>query len=361
MSFNFFSDETTSPAYIKAGFLGAAGSGKTFTATKFAVGLADYIKQNDQYGDSILFIDTESGSPWVKGIVEKAGYKLMVKKTRAFKDLVQAIHIAEQQKSILIIDSLTHFWEELCRSHLEMLNKNRQRKLYKLEFHHWSAIKDKWRQFKDPLVNSAAHIIVCGRQGYEYEYQESNDTDSRGNNKKELVKSDVKMKAEGDTGYEPSLLVLMEREHDMNSQKNNHIARILKDRSTVIDGHVFINPDFKHFLPHVEQAVIGGKHTKIDLEANSQEMFKDVDNSGFDKTRLEKDAVLEEIKNLGQRLVPGATAKDKTRKLDILKQCFTTDAWTRIERLSLDMLQEGRDKMNILLMEQQSSSDLEAV
>lgn len=349
---SFFIEETSDAAYIKAGFLGAAGSGKTYTATQFAVGLADFVKASKGYNGEILFLDTENGAPWVKKIVQAAGYKLLVKKTRKFEDLVEALKIAERQGSILLIDSLTHFWEELCRAHLEELNKGRGRKLYKLEFHHWTAIKDKWRQFRDPLVASPAHIIVCGRMGYEYEYQESNDTDSRGNAKKELIKSDVKMKAEGDTGYEPSLLVLMEREHDMGSNKNKHIARILKDRSDTIDGATFVNPSFKNFLPHVEAAMIGGQFAVVDTVSSSASIFSDVDNSTFDRIRREKDAVLEEIKNLGTRLVPGSSAADKQRKLDILRSCFGTDAWTRIEDMRLEDMQEGRDRMQIILQEQ---------
>ena len=49
--------------------------------------------------------------------------------------------------------------------------------------------------------------------GYEYDYFE----DEAG--KKQLEKTDIKMKAEGEMGYEPSLLVLMERHTVMETMK----------------------------------------------------------------------------------------------------------------------------------------------
>ena len=52
------------------------------------------------------------------------------------------------------------------------------------------------------------------------------------------------MKAEGELGYEPSLLVLMEREMDMAKMEVRHTARVPKDRSTLLDGRDFYNPTF---------------------------------------------------------------------------------------------------------------------
>ena len=73
-------------------------------------------------------------------------------------------------------------------------------------------------------------MIVCGRAGFEYDFQEKED----GSGRKELVKTGVKMKAESEFGYEPSLLVHMERASDLKDLSKVHReASILKDRGAL--------------------------------------------------------------------------------------------------------------------------------
>ena len=87
------------------------------------------------------------------------------------------------------------------------------KKRTRLQFDDWGYLKGEWRKFTDLFINSNLHIILCGRAGYEYDYFE----DEAG--KKQLEKTDIKMKAEGEMGYEPSLLVLMERHTDLETMK----------------------------------------------------------------------------------------------------------------------------------------------
>ena len=70
-------------AFAKVGFLGFAKSGKTFTATQMAIGLADIIKAK-----TIGFLDTETGSDFMIPLFEQVKLDLVVAKTRAFKDLL---------------------------------------------------------------------------------------------------------------------------------------------------------------------------------------------------------------------------------------------------------------------------------
>ena len=68
-------------AYLKAGFYGIAGSGKTFTASLVAVGLSTLLKSDKP----IAMADTETGSDFVRPrIFDPAGKKLFVSKTKAF-------------------------------------------------------------------------------------------------------------------------------------------------------------------------------------------------------------------------------------------------------------------------------------
>lgn len=94
---------------------------------------------------------------------------------------------------------------------------------------------------------------MCGRAGYEYDFFEGDD------GKRQLAKTGIKMKAETETGYEPSILIQMEKQMNVETGQVWRTARILKDRSTRIDGQVFSNPTFKNFLPHIEFLNLGAR------------------------------------------------------------------------------------------------------
>ena len=122
-------------AFLKGGIYGGAGSGKTFTATNIAIGLHKFTKAKKP----CYFIDTETGSDFVINRFEEAKVKLQVAKSRAFKDLLEAVTEAEKNGSILILDSITHFWNELMdayqKKHKLLPNKlltNAQSKLSRL-------------------------------------------------------------------------------------------------------------------------------------------------------------------------------------------------------------------------------------
>src|SRR5439155_21590247 len=67
--------------------------------------------------------------------------------------------------------------------------------------------------------------------------------------KKQLEKTDITMKAESEMGYDPSLLVLMERETDMETMHVSHVATRLKDRSDVPVWQTADNESpFEYFL-----------------------------------------------------------------------------------------------------------------
>jgi hypothetical protein len=105
--------------------------------------------------------------------------------------------------------SVTHTWRELCEAYLKQVNERRARHAREkhwtfkpqrsLEFQDWGTVKglwnDNWTQF---YLNAPLHLIICGRAGYEYDFEETD------NGKKELVKTGVKMRTEAEFGFEPS-------------------------------------------------------------------------------------------------------------------------------------------------------------
>jgi hypothetical protein len=83
------------------------------------------------------------------------------------------------------------------------------------------------------------------------------------------------MKVEGETAYEPDMLVLMERFEEVlgRDKKVWREATIVKDRSTVLDGKTIQNPKFSDFEPSVKGMLAGGKKALTQAEADSAALF----------------------------------------------------------------------------------------
>jgi hypothetical protein len=327
----------TTTAYLKMAFMGFQGSGKTYTATSTAIGLVLMMREMgiETGTKPIAFMDTEKGSDWIKPRVEKAGIGLITAKTRSFSDLLSIVPEAQASASLLLVDSLTHCWVDLCDSYMKAKNRTR------LQFEDWAFLKTRWRQFTDLFVNSPLHIIVCGRAGFEYDYSVDDET-----GKKNLEKTGIKMKAEGEMGYEPDLLVLMEREMDMATTTNHHVARVLKDRSTLLDGKDFSDPTFENFLPHIRCLNLGGVQLGVDTTRTSVHTIpKDI----RDNRRTQRKIVLAEIEDLLVLHYPGQSSVEKKTKLELLREHFKA-SWVEMEEvMPLDQLRAGYDKLHVEL------------
>lgn len=324
-------------SHLKMGLLGLAGSGKTYTASSIAIGLVGYMKERKaKVHGRVAFIDTENGAAWVTPRFNQAGIELQVARTRALTDLRDGIRWAAENADVLIIDSITHFWTIFCDEYATRKNRRRG-----LEFSDWRAVKQDWREnFTDLYLNSPLHIVMCGRQGYEYDMQ-VNDA-----GKKELVKTGVKMKAEGETGFEPSLLVQMEQEQTLKDGSVTEIARlayVLKDRSTHLDGKVLKNPGFREFLPHIKTLDIGGAGVSVDTTRNNSELIGTDSEPNWERIKAQKEICLEEIGEEIKRLHPGSTEQAKTARADFLESVFGTRSWRAVEEMRLDALKDHRN------------------
>jgi hypothetical protein len=333
-------------AYFKGGFLGFAGDGKTFTSSLIAIGLVEAMRkaQMEKGNKPWFFIDTETGSDWVAPLFKKAGIELFVAKTRAFTDLIAAMEEAEKSASGLTIDSISHFWREYCDSFLKQKNdrlrKRNRRQQYNLEFQDWAQVKAGWGRFTDLFVNSSLHICMCGRAGYEYDFAENDD------GKKELEKTGIKMRAETETGYEPNLLVLMEKHRDVKTGEAWRTASILKDRSNTIDGKQFRNPTFESFAPHIACLNLGGEHLGVDLTRNSESEFDTDDGSPtWHYEKRQKEIALDEILELLKKHFPSQSAADKTARQELLEKHAGTLSWKRIETFDYQRVSALREML----------------
>lgn len=329
-----FKPATNGQAFLKIGFMGFAGDGKTYTASMTAIGLVELMRRRGlATGDKpAFFLDTETGSDWVKPRFDEANIPLMVAKTRSFVDLMTAVDEAEKHGSVLLIDSISHFWRVLCDEYAKKRNRKRG-----LEFSDWAWLKSEWARFTDRFVNSQAHIIMCGRAGYEYDFFESDD------GKKQLEKTGIKMKAETETGYEPSILVLMEKHQALEGNRVWRTATVLKDRSTKIDGMTFDNPTFKDFLPHIEFLNLGGEHISFDQSRDNSDLFADDGTPRWMQEKRAKEIALDEIQGILEKHHAGSTAEAKRARGDLIGRAFGSRSWERIQTMDWATIRGARN------------------
>ena len=327
----------TGQGYLKAGFLGFQASGKTYTACSLAIGLRKRLKLEGP----IAMFDTEGGSEYIaQRILKETGKTLMGVKSQSFQDLLDMARECEMGGvSVLIADSMTHVWRELCDSYLEHVNEERAKKNLskrsKLEFQDWNPIKKKWSEWTQFYLNSSLHIIICGRAGYEYEMEMNEET-----NRKELIKTGVKMKTETEFGFEPSLLIEMERTQVPVKEggfKMVHHATIIKDRFGVMDGNEIDNPDFDFFLPHVA-LLTPGANAPIDMSNRTPMQVDEIGQDQFDRMRSRQKKAWEEIENGLAIIYPSSQGKDKQARYMIFSELTGSTSELKIQSLPPDQL-----------------------
>lgn len=331
-----FKKATARPTHLKAAFMGFQGAGKTVTSVKLAIGLIQLMRKKNIPGAEkpAFMLDTERGYLWIKPLFDAAGIELLVDETRAFADLRADMQDAIENSSLLLIDSITAFWLEFCEAY-----KDKKKRSRGLEFQDWGFLKEEWRKgFTQPFLNAPLHIIFCGRAGFTYDHY----TDDAG--KKQIEKSGVKLKAEGELGFEPNLLVHMDREQDAETGLVTHMAHILKDRRSdakSLDGKSFPNPTFQTFLPHIDYLDLGGALSGVDTTRSSAAMIPvDIRRENNETLRA---IVLEEIGNLLTSVYPGRTDAAQQAKKDAIAR-YLAPTWKEVEALM--PLDELRIKFN---------------
>lgn len=326
-------------SYAKVGLYGNAGAGKTFTASKIAVGLHAFAKCEKPIG----FFDTEPAASYVLPVFNQAKIPLLVfDESRALKDLMQFMDEAEKECSIVIVDSITHVWRDVQESYLAKINEGLLRKnrkpISRLEFQHWGPIKEQWGKFTDRFLSSKLHVIVCGRAGSIYEYQTNEET-----GKKELITSGTKMAVEKEMGYEPSLLVEMLL--DRQDGKFINTAVVLKDRADRINGKEFPKPTFESFKPHFQFLNIGGEHFGSMEQRDSKELFNEDGFDAYTWDAKQKEIAMDEIAECIAKHHPGQSADAKRTKGDLLEECFGTRSWERIQSFRRRDVETGRNRV----------------
>lgn len=322
-------------AKLKMGIYGSAGSGKTWTAAEIMRGLHKHTKSKKP----VYMLDTETGADFInERIFKPEGIELRVGRSRSFVDVCSVLREAEADGFGVIIDSITHVWDDFTASYKKKLKQNF------IELWDWKPIKDEWRRFTDLYINSNVHVILLGRSGAVYETVE----EKRGGEMKEKsVKVGTKMRAEGEMGYEPSLLVEMEKEFHTGEGDGTYyrMARVIKDRFNAIDSKEFKNPKFSDFMPYINLLDLEGEHQGIDPTRNSEAVFDSNGDTDYSRRAKRRAILCEEIQGMLLHYIQGAGTKEKDARQELVFKHFGTRSWKALEEdwkaVPLEKLEEA--------------------
>jgi AAA domain len=217
-------------AALKMALYGAAGSGKTFTALLVSEGLARHT------GKRIAFCDTEYGTAFygqevAQRAVHPQAFDFDVLYTKSITEVLDAVRkLDPATHGVLVIDSISHLWDA-CRNAF----KGKLTKAGTIPLHAWTTIKKPYKELMHLLLSSPLHVLICGRQGNDFaEDDESGEMKNLG----------YKMRAEGETAYEPDVLVRLEAHKASKKAVAIPVAHIEKDRTGVLAGQSIPSPTF---------------------------------------------------------------------------------------------------------------------
>lgn len=212
-----FKKATKAKAKLRCAVSGPSGSGKTFTALRIAKGL----------GGKIAVADSESGSASKYADVFEFDV-LDLSENKHPSQYVKAIKLAEENGySTLIIDSITHAWDEVKK---EVEKKTMSMKTPN-SFMAWAVGNKLWQDLDDAIIGSKINVIVTMRAKTEY-VQEKDERTGK------TVPKKIGMAPEVRQGSEYSYDLVLELTHD-------HVGVISKTRCNQLDNYCEQKPDEK--------------------------------------------------------------------------------------------------------------------
>lgn len=192
-------------AKIKMALQGSAGSGKTMSALLLAKGLT-----NDNLS-KVAIIDTENGSSDL--YAHLGSYNVLnMQPPYTPEKYIQAIDIClEAGMEVIIIDSISHCWDELLDFHSKLPGNS---------FTNWNKVTPRQKAFVDKILQSPAHFISTMRTKQDYVLNQKNG---------KYVPERVGLKAVQRDGVEYEFTLVF----DIDSK---HFATASKDRTNLFNG-----------------------------------------------------------------------------------------------------------------------------
>ncbi len=196
---SIFQKASKKQSKLRSALFGPSGSGKTFTALSVAKGI----------GGNVAVIDTERGS--ASKYSDRFDFDVCELSKKTIDGYCAAIASAKGY-SVLIIDSLSHGWQEL----LEHVEKLAQAKYRGNTWSAWSEGTPEQRRLIDAILDFDGHIIATMRSKTEWT------TAKQDNGKSAPVR--VGLAPEQGKGIEYEFDLLLELTVD-------HVCNVLKDRT----------------------------------------------------------------------------------------------------------------------------------
>jgi len=199
-------------AKIKAALQGPSGSGKTFSSLLMAVGLAGSWER-------VVVIDTENASADLYSHL--GNYNVLpIQAPFTPEKYIEAIRTCEEQgMAVIIIDSLSHAWQEsggILDIHGQMQGNS---------FTNWSRVMPRHQALVNAILQSPLHIIANLRSKQDYVLVEKNG---------KMVPEKVGLKAVQKEGLDYEFTLVLELEI-------NHMSHASKDRTGLfIDKPAFV-------------------------------------------------------------------------------------------------------------------------
>lgn len=207
-----FQKATKEKSKLRCALFGPSGSGKTFTALRIATGM----------GGKIAVIDTERGS--ASKYADRFTFDVCeLEDDKSINTVVSTIAQATEY-DILIIDSLSHPWQEL----LEEIDRLAKAKYQGNSWSAWSEGTPKQKHLVNAILSFPGHIIATMRSKTEW----TTEKDSKSGRNKPVR---VGLSPEQGKGIEYEFDLLLEISPE-------HIASVLKDRTGKFQDAIIDKP-----------------------------------------------------------------------------------------------------------------------
>ena len=217
-------------AALKMALYGPAGSGKSFTALLIAEGLAHHAAKR------VAYCDTEYGTAFYaqdvpQRAVHPAAFDFQVLHTKSITEVLAAVKGLDLDTyGVLVVDSISHLWDSCKNAYAGRLTRAGT-----VPLPAWATIKKPYKDLMNLLLSLPVHVLICGRQGNDF--AEDQDTG-------ELKNLGYKMRAEGETAYEPDVLLRLEAHKADRKKPAVVMAHVEKDRTGVLSGQSIAWPTF---------------------------------------------------------------------------------------------------------------------
>jgi hypothetical protein len=187
-------------------------------------------------GKRIAYCDTEYGTAFYgqrvpERVVHPEAFDFEVLYTKSITEVLSAVRGLDLGTyGVLVIDSISHIWDAAIAAYT-----GKKTKAGTVPLHAWTSIKRPYKDLVHELLTTPAHVLICGRQGNDFA-----EDDESG----ELKNLGYKMRAEGETAYEPDVLIRLESHKPSKKAQAVPTAHVEKDRTGVLAGQTIAWPTF---------------------------------------------------------------------------------------------------------------------